>query len=80
MSQDRAPTTAHQGVIVPDGKAEESILRRKTREYPTEWALYPADDEQENARVQQEKEGERPPETSTANISYAPKIMVQRAH
>jgi len=65
---------------MPDGKPEEAILRRKTRDYPTEWTLYPADEEKGNVRALQENECERPPETSTPNISYAPKLMVQRAH
>jgi len=65
---------------MPDGKPEEVILRRRTREYPTEWTWYPADEEQGNARALQEKQCERSPETSTPKVNHVPKTKVLTAH
>ena len=57
---------------MPDRKSQDGIIREKTREYPTEWSWYPADEEQNNARVQTEAESDRQPETSTPKVGHAP--------
>jgi len=51
----------------------QAIKQRSTREYPTEWALYPADEEQDNMCLQTENERERQPETLTTKVSYGPR-------
>ena len=53
-----------------DGKPQKAIQQRTTREYPTEWAWYPADEEQDNTCLQTENDRERPPETLTTKVSY----------
>src|SRR5579871_4292931 len=55
-----------------NGKRPKANLQKSTREYPTEWSWYPADEEQDNTCLQIEKERERQPETFTAMVSYHP--------
>lgn len=52
-----------------DGKPHKAILQRSTREYPTEWAWYPADEEQDNTCLQTENERESQLETLTTKVS-----------
>ena len=56
-----------------DGKPQKAILQESTREYPTEWTWYPADEEQDNTCRQTENEREKQAETLTTNISYDPR-------